>query len=151
MLAGMARNAEPPAAENATIEDLLEATGQLLRRLRAEANEDSLTWSQTVVIGRLDRGGPATTADLARAELVKPQSMSATLAVLEEQGLVERREHPSDGRQVLFALTRAGIALRKTRSQLKRTWITGALASLTPAELRALLAAAEPMKKLANS
>jgi DNA-binding MarR family transcriptional regulator len=147
----MAKIAELPPEHDAGVQDLLEAVGQLLRRLRAEANEDSLTWSQTVVLGRLDRGGPATTADLARAELVKPQSMSATLAVLEEQGLVERREHPSDGRQVLFALTRAGVALRKTRSRLKRTWLAGALAKLTPTELRALLAAAEPMKKLANS
>ena len=77
--------------------------------------------------------------------------MSATLGVLEEQGLVERRQHPTDGRQILFALTTAGTATRKTRAHLKRTWLSGALAQLSQSELRALLAAAEPMRKLANS
>jgi DNA-binding MarR family transcriptional regulator len=147
----MAKTAEAPPSVEMSVEDLLQATAQLVRRLRSEAGGDNLTWSQSVVLSQLDKHGPTTTADLARTEAVKPQSMSATLAVLEEQGLVERRQHPTDGRQVLFVLTRAGIALRKTRSQLKRTWLSGALAQLTQSELRALLAAAEPMRKLADS
>jgi DNA-binding MarR family transcriptional regulator len=145
----MAKTVEAPI--ETSVEDLLQATAQLVRRLRTEAGGDNLTWSQSVVLSQLDKNGPATTADLARTESVKPQSMSATLAVLEDQGLVERRPHPTDGRQVLFALTRAGVALRKTRGRLKRTWLSGALAQLTQSELRALLAAAEPMRKLANS
>ena len=147
----MGKIAESPASVEAAVENLLQATGQLVRRLRAEAGGDNLTWSQSVVLSQLDKHGPRTTADLARTESVKPQSMSATLAVLEEQGLVERRQHPTDGRQILFALTNAGMAIRKTRRRLKRTWLSGALAQLTQAELRALLVAAEPMRKLANS
>jgi DNA-binding MarR family transcriptional regulator len=134
-----------------SVENLLQATAQLIRRLRAEAGSDNLTWSQSVVLSQLEKRGPSTTADLARSESVKPQSMSATLAVLEERDLIERRSHPTDGRQILFALTTAGVALRKTRSRLKRTWLSGALAQLTQSELRALLSAAEPMRKLANS
>jgi DNA-binding MarR family transcriptional regulator len=149
MLGRMAKIAEVPV--EASVEDLLQATAQLVRRLRTEAGGDNLTWSQSVVLSQLDKHGPATTADLARTESVKPQSMSATLSVLEEQGLVERRPHPVDGRQILFALTRAGLAIRKARTRLKRTWLSGALAELTQSELRALLAAAEPMRKLANS
>jgi DNA-binding MarR family transcriptional regulator len=147
----MVKIAETPASVEASVEYLLQATGQLVRRLRAEAGGDHLTWSQSVVLSQLDKHGPSTTADLARTESVKPQSMSATLAVLEEQGLVERRPHATDGRQILFALTNAGMAIRRTRARLKRTWLSGALAQLTQAELRALLAAAEPMRKLANS
>ena len=147
----MARIAEPLASVEASVENLLQATAQLVRRLRAEAGGDNLTWSQSVVLSQLEKHGPSTTADLARTESVKPQSMSATLAALEEQGLVERRQHPSDGRQILFAVTSAGMAVRKKRTRLKRTWLSGALAQLTQAELRALLAAAEPMRKLANS
>jgi DNA-binding MarR family transcriptional regulator len=147
----MARIAEPLASVEASVENLLQATAQLVRRLRAEAGGDNLTWSQSVVLSQLEKHGPSTTADLARTESVKPQSMSATLAALEEQGLVERRQDPSDGRQILFAVTSAGMAVRKKRTRLKRTWLSGALAQLTQAELRALLAAAEPMRKLANS
>jgi DNA-binding MarR family transcriptional regulator len=149
MLKSMAKIVE--TSSDASVENLLQATAQLVRRLRAEAGGDNLTWSQSVVLSQLEKRGPSTTADLARSESVKPQSMSATLAVLEEQGLVGRRSHPTDGRQILFALTTAGIAIRKTRMRLKRTWLSGALAQLTQSELRALLSAAEPMRKLANS
>ena len=48
-----------------------------------------------------------TTAELARAEMVKPQSMGTLLAELEQDGLVQRQPHPTDGRQILFSLTEA--------------------------------------------
>jgi DNA-binding MarR family transcriptional regulator len=146
----MPKIAEAAVGAENSVEDLIQATAQLVRRLRAEASGDELTWSQTVVLSQLEKHGPATTADLARNESVKPQSMSATLAALEERGLVERGQHPTDGRQILFGITNAGSAIRKARRRLKRTWLSGALAQLTQAELRALLGAAEPMRKLAN-
>ncbi len=68
------------SSAEAAVEELLQATWQLLRRLRAESNTEGLSWSQTGVIGQLRKHGPMTTADLARAESVKPQSMGATLA-----------------------------------------------------------------------
>jgi DNA-binding MarR family transcriptional regulator len=147
----MAKISSQPESAEAAVEELLQATGQLLRRLRAESSGDNLTWSQTVVLSQLGKHGPMTTADLARSEAVKPQSMSATLAALEEQGLVERQMHPSDGRQILFGLTKSGVAVRSARSRLKRRWLSSAVAQLTPSELRALLAAVETMKRLANS
>jgi DNA-binding MarR family transcriptional regulator len=147
----MAKIVDHHGSAQAAVEELLQATGQLLRRLRAESSGDNLTWSQTAVLGQLKKHGPRTTADLARTEAVKPQSMSATLAALEEQDLVERQPHPNDGRQVLFALTKSGVSAIETRARLKRTWLSSAVAQLTPSELRALLAAVEPMKRLANS
>ena len=53
-----------------------------------------------------------TTAELARAEMVKPQSMGTLLAELEQEGLVQRQPHPTDGRQILFSLTDAGRGRR---------------------------------------
>jgi DNA-binding MarR family transcriptional regulator len=147
----MAKVPNQRASAEAAVEELLQATGQLLRRLRVESSGDNLTWSQTVVLGQLGKHGPMTTADLARSEAVKPQSMSATLAALEEQGLVERQAHPSDGRQILFTLTKPGVAVRSARSRLKRQWLSSAVAQLTPSELRAVLGAVETMKRLANS
>ncbi len=138
-------------ATEAAIEELLQATWQLVRRLRAESNADGLTWSQTVVLGQLKKRGPMTTADLARVESVKPQSMGATLAYLEEQGLVERRADPSDGRQVLFALSKPAVAQLEARSRAKRRWLAGALARLDPAAQRALIAAVGPLKQLVNA
>lgn len=125
--------------------------GQLLRRLRAESNPAGLTWSQTVTLSRLEKTGPTTTADLARAESVKPQSMGATLAALEREGLVERHPHPTDGRQVLFALTAEGIEARQKRSAAKQTWLLTAMAELNAEERQTLISAAGLIKRLAEA
>jgi len=130
------------------VTELSLAIGQLLRRLRAESNPDELTWSQTVALARLEKAGPMTTADLARAESVKPQSMGATLAELEREGLVERHPHPTDGRQVLFALTAEGVEARRKRSAAKQKWLLAAMAELHPAEQQTLMSAVALIKRL---
>src|ERR1700684_3288579 len=127
------------------------AIGQLARRLRTEVNPGELSWSQNAVLARLERAGAMTTADLARSELVKPQSMGTTLADLEQAGLVQRRPHPTDGRQVLFALTAAGIDARRKRSLARREWLLAAMERLDPADRQTLLAAAALIKQLAES
>ncbi|WP_210245301.1 MarR family winged helix-turn-helix transcriptional regulator [Martelella alba] len=127
------------------------AVGLLLRRLRAETNPDGLSWSQTAALARLEKSGPMTTADLARAEAVKPQSMGATLAELEREGFVERHRHPSDGRQVLFALTADGIEARRKRGAAKQKWLMEAMTRLDPKEQEALMEAAALIKRLGES
>lgn len=133
------------------VEDLLHSTGLLLRRLRAEANPDELTWSQMAIMGRLKRNGAATTADLARAEGVKPQSMGVTLAALERDGLVARSPHPTDGRQFLYDLTPAGLAARARHRSLKRNWLASALATLSEEEAAALGTALQVIRRLGTS
>ncbi|MGG6496714.1 UNVERIFIED_CONTAM: MarR family transcriptional regulator, partial [Bacteroidetes bacterium 56_B9] len=80
-------------------------------------------------------------ADLAREESMKPQSMGTILAGLEQEGLVYRQPHPTDGRQVLFDLTEKGVEERRQRAIAKRDWLVAAAAKLHPAELEALVAA----------
>jgi DNA-binding MarR family transcriptional regulator len=133
------------------VADLMMSIGQLVRRLRAETNAGELTLSQAATIGRLDRAGLATTADLARAESVKPQSMSATLTSLEEAGLVQRQPHPTDGRQVLFALTDQGIEARRQRTVAKRAWLLAAMSQLDPSEQQTLISAISLIKRLGDS
>src|SRR5277367_1460034 len=103
--------------------ELALALGLLMRRIRSATPSESheLSWTQKAVMLRLDTEGPATTAELARAESVKPQSMGATVAALEERGIVERRPHPTDGRQVTIALTAHGARVRKDAGIAKRT------------------------------
>ena len=146
----MAKTAGRSSSTEVAVDELLQAMWQLLRRMRAEASGDQLTWSQTAVLAQLGRHGAMTTADLARAESVKPQSMGATLAALEQQGLVQRSAHPLDGRQVLFALTRTGIEMREKRARLKHRWVSTAFAKLDPSEQRALLDAVGTIKRLSS-
>ena len=129
---------------------LLRATGQLLRRLRAESNPGELTWSQLAILSRLSEGA-LTTAELARAETVKPQSMGVTLATMEQDGLVCRKPHPTDGRQVLFELTEAAVELRRQHGLLKREWLLTKVAKLDPQQRQTLIAAADLIRQLVES
>ena len=132
------------------VTELLSVTGQLTRRLRAVSNTRELTWSQVAIMARLEEAGPLTTADLARAESVKPQSMGGTLAAMEEEGLVERQTHPTDGRQILYALTDEGREARTKVSLAKREWLLAAIAQLSRAEQKTLLAAVDIIRRFGN-
>nr|WP_229898791.1 MarR family transcriptional regulator [Streptomyces hiroshimensis] len=120
-----------------------------MRRLRVASPQGALTPSQRAVLGRLDTAGPATTAELARAELVRPQSMRVIVARLEELGLVTRSPHPTDGRQVLFSLTEHGDEAIASVRHSKHAWLADAMAHrLTPEEQRALADATLLLKRL---
>jgi DNA-binding MarR family transcriptional regulator len=133
---------------DADVADFVHAVGLLVRRVRAVSAAHELSWSEAAVLGRLVREGPATTADLARAESVKPQSMGATIAALEETGLVERKPHPTDGRQMKIALTAKGIAVCKSTKDAKTTWLAQALEQLDEEERQTLFAAGAIIKRL---
>ncbi|NUS13669.1 MAG: MarR family transcriptional regulator [Streptomyces sp.] len=113
--------------------------------MRAASAEAELTPSQTSAMARLSREGPATTAALARGELVRPQSMRMTLAALEERGLVARAPHATDGRQVVFSLTPAGTALLCSGRAARRGWLAEAIDTRLTAEEHGALAAALPL------
>ena len=131
--------------------DLMQAVGTLLRRVRGESGNVGLSWSQAAAMGRLERNGPMTTAELARAETVKPQSMGALLAELEQDGLVRRDPHPTDGRQILFSLTDAGIATRRQRHAAKLAWLSAAIEQFDDRERRTLVDAIALVKRLGES
>jgi DNA-binding MarR family transcriptional regulator len=125
----------------------------LVRRIRSEVPAESLevSWTQMAVMKRLDLEGPATTAELARAEGVKPQSMGAAVAALAGMGIVERRPHPTDGRQMNIALTKKGASMRRDARAAKHTWLTQAIAKLDTTEKKKLPAITSLIKHLAES
>ena len=123
--------------------DFGHAIGRLTRRVRAQAASHGLSLTEASVMARLGRDGPATTAELARAEGMRPQSMGATVGALEERGLVERKPHPTDGRQVNIELSAIGAAVRKSVGDAKRTWLAQAISRLDEEDRDTLFAAAE--------
>jgi DNA-binding MarR family transcriptional regulator len=132
------------------VADFIQAIGLLVRRARAAAASHELSLTEAAVMSRLAKDGPATTADLARAESMKPQSMGTTIAALEEMGMVERKPHPTDGRGVNIELTAKGAAVRKTAKDAKRTWLAQAIIQLDEQERETLFKAGEIIKRLAE-
>ena len=144
----MARKTQEDAAA-----ELALALGLLMRRVRSATPAESheLSWTQKAVMVRLDGEGPATIAELARAEGVKPQSMGATVAALEEMGIVERKPHPTDGRQMNIALTTKGARVRRDARIAKQTWLAQSIAKLDATEQKKLPALTALIKRLGES
>jgi DNA-binding MarR family transcriptional regulator len=130
------------------VTDLARTLGRLVRHMRAAAAQHELSLTESAVLARLSRHGPATTSDLARAEGMRPQSMSAAVATLEERGLVERKPHPSDGRQLNIALTHKGAEVRTSTKDLKRAWLAQATARPENEERQILARAGDILKRL---
>ena len=131
--------------------DLRVVIGQLKRRLREQASFGDLTWSQTSVLSRLDREGPATVTSLARAEGMRPQSMGATVAALEAAGLVSGSPDPNDGRQTILSLTAACQEWIRAGRAAREDWLFRAIQSkLSPEEQGELAKAVVLLKRLAE-
>jgi DNA-binding MarR family transcriptional regulator len=123
----------------------------LVRRVRAAAAPQQLSLTETAILTRLEIDGPATTAALARAEGMKPQSMGTIVASLQKMGLVERKLHPTDGRQMNIELTSKGAAARKSVREAKRTWLAKAIAQLDKKERETLFEAGKMIRRLAEN
>ncbi|WP_326610528.1 MarR family transcriptional regulator [Streptomyces scopuliridis] len=137
-----------PTAEQVAV-DLTAVVRKLVRRLRTTTPDSRLTPSQRSVLARLDGEGPSTTAALARAEYVRPQSMRLTLGALEEQGMVERTPDPDDGRQSVVSVTDTGRSTLAAVRAAKQGWLSEAIAGeLDGAERRALAEAAVLLDRL---
>jgi len=98
--------------------------GQFIRRLRVE---NRFPLMHGTVLGRLDREGPLSTADLAAAERVRQQSMAQTVSELESQGLITRSPDPSDKRRTLLELTDEGRSVLIEDRRRREGWLAGAI------------------------
>lgn len=132
--------------------DVVVVFSRLRRRLRAVSQAEDLTPSQASVLSRLATDGPTTASALAGAEHVRPQSMAATLAGLDERALLQRRPDPGDGRRQLITLTRAGQQWVAGRRQAKEEWLVRALQDrCTERERRLVIEAMAVLEDLSQS
>jgi DNA-binding MarR family transcriptional regulator len=124
---------------------------RLSRRLRQMRPETSLSLGQMAALGTLDRHGPMTPGDLAAHERVQPPSMTRMVNALEQAGYVSRTPHPSDGRQVVVALTEAGTRVLKEDRRQREAWLAQRLRDLTAQERELLHEAAEIIDRLGRA
>ncbi|QLL05320.1 MarR family winged helix-turn-helix transcriptional regulator [Mycobacterium vicinigordonae] len=112
---------------------------RLRTRLREVGAETDLTPSQTSVLIRLYKNGPASTSELAGAERVRPQSMTATLAGLDRLGYLARSPDPEDGRRQVITLTESGRTRAAHRRRAREEWLAKAMQDrYTEAERRTI-------------
>ena len=121
------------------------------RRIRQERSVDDVTPGQYSVLAGLDVYGPMTPREIAAHEKVQPPSMTRTVALLEERGLVNRTDHPTDRRQVLVGLTPEGLTVVKETRKRRDAWLAKRLAELTPDERATVARAAAILERMASS
>ncbi|MFE7740727.1 MarR family winged helix-turn-helix transcriptional regulator [Nocardia sp. NPDC057455] len=82
----------------------------ILRRTRTYPNKCRLSATQWAVLGRLHRCGAMAAVDLARLEMLRPQTMRNVVDGLRDKGLIVGARDPIDGRRVNLILTDDGLA-----------------------------------------
>ena len=126
--------------------------GLCIRQLRQMPAEGDLRLPEASVLKRLDRSGPSSVTELAKAEQISVQSMGTTLGALEARGLVQRHPHPSDGRRSVLSITKSGTRVLTDKHNGRAEQLAKALSTgFSPAELRQLMVAAPLIERLAQS
>jgi DNA-binding MarR family transcriptional regulator len=134
-----------------TADVLVTALGSVTRRLRQTRVTEELGQAESIAVASLRRNGATSSAELARIENIRPQSMHATVVSLERRGLVARTPDPADGRRMLVELTAAGQAEARSKRSARRAQVAEVLArDFTEAERATLLAAAPLLERLAK-
>jgi DNA-binding MarR family transcriptional regulator len=129
---------------------LLDNVNRLARRLRQRPVTGELSQPETATLARIGQD-PATVADLARAENVRPQSMGAVVGSLEARGLVKRQHDRGDGRRVLLSLTKAGREVAgRGRSARGEQFARGLSSGFSEQELEQIVTVAPLLGRLAG-
>lgn len=138
-----------PNPASALASEIRAIAGKLRRRLREHGGGHDVTPSQAAVVLRLEKDGAATVSGLARAEGMRPQSMSAAVAPLLKAGLIHGKPDPKDGRQTLISLTPKCIRWLGEGRAAKQDWLTKTIAQkLSAREQEKLRAALELLARL---
>src|SRR6516165_5444884 len=97
----MAREISPNAQELA--DHLHSAAIHLLRRLRRKDDPTGLNAPRLSALSVIVFAGPITLGDLARAEQVRPPTMTRIVDALLALGLAVKEPHPEDRRSTLIS------------------------------------------------
>lgn len=150
--AGPTGAAGPAGREPGTTADRLHSAAiHLLRRLHREDDTSGLTAPRLSALSVVVSGGPITLGALARAEQVRPPTMTHIVAALEQAQLVTRERSPTDGRLVLIRATPAGTRLLQEGRARRTGLLAQQLASLPAHDLATLKRAAEIMDGVAQT
>ena len=119
----------------------------LARELRRE-RIGGVSPQQVTLLVSIKYAPGVTVGELAAEERVSTAAMSKRVSRLERGGLVARTRSEADRRCIGLTLTEDGQrTLRRVRSR-RTAWLASRLGTLTPAELAAVEAAAEPLARL---
>jgi DNA-binding MarR family transcriptional regulator len=110
-----------------------------------------LSLTAAATLATLERSGPLRLTALAAGEGVTQPAMTQLIARLADAGLVARHPDPDDGRVVHVQITATGREVVAGRRAARAERLEGLLATLSPADQRALAAALPAINALASA
>lgn len=122
----------------------------LLRRLRGADAASGLSGPRLSALSVIVFAGPVTLGELARAEQVRPPTMSRLVAGLARAGLVARERDPDDGRVQRIRATPRGRALLEAGRARRVRRLTRTLEDLDPDAFRAVVRALPILEAVAR-
>ena len=142
----MPRRPAPPAVADR----LHSAAIHLLRLLRREDDASGLSAARLSALSVVVFGGPVTVGRLARAEQVRPPTMTRLVMGMEAEGLLVRSSDPEDGRVVWLRATPRGARILREGRERRVAALARELERLPAADLALLARAAELMDSIAR-
>jgi Transcriptional regulators len=110
-------------AQRDVVAGVIQLSNLLTRRLGPVFEKAHVTPQQWAILSTLaESNEPLTLAGVARVMLVSKQNMTGMIARLEQVGLAERHDDPSDLRSSRLALTRRGRATVEKLRPLYEAW-----------------------------
>ena len=142
------RKIKRPAEAVEVADRLHSAAIHLLRRVRKQDLATGEGPARLSALSVLVFGGPMTPGQLAKAEQVKPPTMTRIVAGLERSGLAKRIPDPSDARRVRIHATPAGRRLLQRGRKMRIEYLAKQLDGLTGKELAAVNGAVEILARV---
>jgi len=122
----------------------------LLRGIKTADQESGLSPPRLSALSVLVFAGAQSLASLAKAEGVKPPTMSKLVAELEAEGLIEKSPDPEDRRGLVIAATPRGRKLMLQGRDRRLALLKDRLAPLSAKEFALLSDAAPVLLKIAS-
>lgn len=121
---------------------------RLLRSVRKADELSGATASRLSALSVVIFQGPVTLGDLARAEQVRPPTMTRIVTALEEQGLVVRSADPNDARVIRITATTKGRRLLVQGRAHRVRLLRAAVEELSAADRRKIAEALPILQQL---
>lgn len=109
------------------------------RDFKRQSTPNGLTATQFAILDAVDSSPDLNTRHLAEELDLAPPTVVRAVDALERKGLIQRRRHDRDGRQVVFSLTPAGCRARAELVKARRERLVHLLLAMTPEEIDALV------------
>jgi DNA-binding MarR family transcriptional regulator len=135
-----------------TIDYILRATWMSVSKMYNEqASVKGSTMSTGFALISIDQETGTPSTSLGPKMGMEATSLSRTLKMMENKGLIERRKNPEDGRSVLIHLTDFGMEMRNFSKSVVKTFDQVVKDEIEPEKLETFLEVAFKINEIVNS